>query len=80
MGKTKLDSSYPNPQLKNLGYQYPPCRKDRNKYGGVKIGFLRVGLIAKRLRDFEGDTTEIIFWNLLYARRSGSLYLLIDLL
>ena len=33
--------------------------KDRNKYGGGKIVFVKEGLIARRLRDFDEDTTEI---------------------
>ena len=60
MDKTKLDSSYPNPPLKVSGYQYPPYHKYRNKYDGGKIAFLREGIIATRLGDFEGDTTETI--------------------
>ena len=76
--ETKLDSSYPDPQLKISGYQYPPYRKDRNKYGGGKTVFLREGLIGKRLRDFEGDTTETIcleltiykkIWFIIFAYR-----------
>ena len=56
--KTKLES-YSNLQWKILGYQYPLWRKDR-KYGGRTIMVLRKGLITRRLRDSEGDTTEII--------------------
>ena len=46
--------------MKILGYQYPQYRKDRNKYGSGKTVFLKEGLIARRFRDFEGDTPEII--------------------
>lgn len=58
--ETNLDSSYPGLQLNISAYQYPPYHKDRNKYGGGKILFLREGLIATRLRNFEGDTSENI--------------------
>ena len=77
--ETKSDSSYHDPQLKISGYQYPPYRKNRNKYGGGKIVFLREALMAKRVRDFEGDTTEIIclelttckkIWCIIFACRS----------
>ena len=30
--EAKLDSSYPNFQLHTDGYQFPPFRKDRDKY------------------------------------------------
>ena len=58
--KTKPDSSHSDLQLKILGYQYSPYCKDQNKYKDVKIVFLGEGLIARRLRDFEQNTTETI--------------------
>ena len=66
--ETKLDSSYPDPQLKTSGYQYPPYRKDRNKYGG-KIVFLREGLTARGFRDFGRDTTETICLELTISKK-----------
>ena len=59
--ETKLNSSYPaDPQLKILGYQYIPYRKDQSKYDGGKTVFLREGLIARSFKNIEGDTTETI--------------------
>ena len=58
--ETKLDSSYPNSQLRIDGYQFLPFRKDRNKYGGDKIVYVREGFIAKRLVNLEGNTSETI--------------------
>ena len=51
--KTKLDSSYPDAQFQINDYQFPPFRRDRNKYGGGKIVFIRQGLITRRLTKFE---------------------------
>ena len=45
--ETKLDSSYPDSQFHIDGYQFPPFRRDRNKYGGGKIVYVREGFIAK---------------------------------
>ena len=76
--ETKLDSSYPDAQLKIPGYQYTLYCKDRNKNGGDKIVFIRKGLITKRLKAFEGDTSETIclevtiskkFWFITYVYR-----------
>ena len=67
--ETKSGSYYPDSQLKISDYQHPPYRKDRNKYGDGKIVFLREGLIPRRLRDFDGDTTEIICLELNICRK-----------
>ena len=34
VNETKIDSSYPNAQFQINYYQFPPFRRDRNKYGG----------------------------------------------
>ena len=51
--ETKIDSTYPDAQFKINDYQFPPFRRDRNKYGGGKIVFIRQGLITRRLPKFE---------------------------
>ena len=58
--ETKLDSSYPDSQFLRDGYQFPPFRKDKNKYGGGKIVYVREGFIAKRLANLERNTSETI--------------------
>ena len=58
--ETKLDSSYPDSQFHIDGYQFPPFRRDRNKYGGGKIVYVREGFIAKRLANLKGNTSETI--------------------
>ena len=60
VGETKLDSSYPDSQFHIDGYQFPPFRRDRNKYRGGKIVYIREWFIAKRLANLEGNTSETI--------------------
>ena len=58
--ETKLCSSYPNAQFHIDGYQFPPFRKDRNKYRGGKVVYIRDGIIAKCLENLEGKHIETI--------------------
>ena len=67
--ETKLNSPYPDPQLKVSGYQNPQYRKDRNKCGGGKNAFLTEGLITRRISNFEGDTTGTIFLELTLSQK-----------
>ena len=48
ISETKLDNSFPNAQLtiNNYGIR---ARRDKDKYGGGLIEFVRKGLICKRL-------------------------------
>ena len=57
---TKRDSSYPDSQFYINGYQFPPFRRDRSKYWGGKIVYVREGFIAERLVNLEGSASEII--------------------
>ena len=56
----KLDPSYPDSQFHIDGYQFPPFRRDRNKRGGGKIVYVRNGIIAKRIKQFEEGFGETI--------------------
>ena len=76
--ETKLDSSFPNHQFKIEGYQFLPFRRDRNSKGGEKIVFVREGLIAKQMKNFETKNAETICleltivekkWCILFAYR-----------
>ena len=58
--EAKPDSSYPDSQFDIDGYQFPPFRRDRSKYGGDKIVYVKEGFIAKRLVNLEGNTSETI--------------------
>ena len=77
--ETKLDSSFPNHQFKIEGYQFLPLRRDRNSKGGEKIVFVREGLIAKQMKNFETKNAETICleltivekkWCILFAYRT----------
>ena len=77
----KLGFSYPNAQFHIDGYQFPPFRKDRNKYGGRKMLHTRDGIIAKCLENLEGKHSEAICleltvstekWSLTFAFRQPS--------
>ena len=76
--ETKIDSSYPDAQFQINDYQFPPFRKDRNKYGGGKIVFIRQDLITRRLPKFNTKVSETVFveltisekkWCILFAYR-----------
>ena len=54
----KLDSSYPDAQYKINHYQFPPFRRDRNKYGRGKIVYIRQGVITRRLPKIETKVSE----------------------
>ena len=76
--KQKKYSSYANAQFQINDYQFPPFRRDRNKYRGGKIVFIRQGLITRRLpkfgtKVFETRCVELIIskkeWCILFAYR-----------
>ena len=66
--ETKIDLSFPNAQFHIDGYQFPPFCRYQNKKGGGKIVFVREGIIAKRMKDLEGKTSEIIFIELIFSK------------
>ena len=47
----KLDDSFRDYQFKIDGYQFPPFRRDTNKFGGEKIVYVKDGLIVTRLNE-----------------------------
>ena len=63
--ETKLGSSYPNAQFHIDGYQFPSFRKDRNKYGGGKVVYIRGGIIA----NLEGKHSETICLELTVSKK-----------
>ena len=58
--ETKLDDTFSEHQFKIEGYQFPPFRRNRNKFGGGKIVFVKDGLIVKRINDFKTNISEAI--------------------
>ena len=69
----KLGFSYPNAQFHIDRYQFPPFRKDRNKYGGRKMLHTRDGIIAKCLENLKGKHSEAICLELTVSTRKWSL-------
>ena len=72
------DVSFPDAQFQINDYQFPSFRRDRNKYRGGKIVFIRQGLITRRLPKFETKMSEKICvelnistkeWCILFAYR-----------
>ena len=57
--ETKLNGSFPNAQLTMSNYEIR-AKKDREKYGGGLIEFVRKNLIWKRLRKSESLNIEMI--------------------
>ena len=55
------DSSYLDSQFHIDGYQFPLFRRDRNKYRGGRIVYVRKVLIAKRLLNVKGNTSDTIY-------------------
>ena len=53
------NNSFPDHQFKIGDYQFPLLR-DRNRFGGGKIVYVKYGLIVKRLDDFETNISETI--------------------
>ena len=79
----KLDSSYPDAHFLMNDYQFPPFKRDKNKYGQGKIVFRRQGLITRWLPKFEINMSEticveVLSW--LFLKRNGACSLHIDLL
>ena len=67
--ETKIDPNYPDAQFQIDDYQFPPFRRDRNKYGGGKIVFIRPGIITRRLPKFETKVSEIICVGLTISKK-----------
>ena len=71
--ETKLDESFPDAQFHIEGYQYPAFRKDRNKNGGGKIVYVKEGLIAKRILEYENINIETICIEITISKRKWCL-------
>ena len=76
--ETKLDSSFPDHQFKVDGYQFPCFRRDRDSKGGGKMVFIRNGIVAKRLKEFETKSAESIGIEITIKNRNGAFSLYTD--
>ena len=68
--ETKIDPSFPDAQFHTDGYQFLPFRRDRNKKGGGKIVFVRQTIIARRMKELEGKTSELICIELTFSEKN----------
>ena len=75
--ETKLDESFPDAQFHIEGYHYPAFRKDRNKNGSEKIVYVKEGLIAKRILEYENINIETICIEITISKRKWCLTLLL---
>ena len=66
--ETKLDKSFPAAQFHISGYEIR-ARKDRNKYGGDLIKYVKKGVICKRIQKFEMLTHESVCSELIIAKK-----------
>ena len=71
--ETKLDESFPDAQFHIEDYQYQAFRKDRNKNGGGKIVYVKEGLIAKRILEYENINIETICIEITISKRKWCL-------
>ena len=55
-----MDDSFSSHQLKTDGCQFPLFRRNRNKFWGRNIPYVKDGLIVKRLNHFETNISETI--------------------
>ena len=68
--ETKLDDSFLHHQFKIDGYQFPPFKRDRNKFGVGKIVYVKDGLTVKRFNDFETNISETISLKLTISNKN----------
>ena len=59
MSETKLNEGFPTAQFTLEGYEIG-SRKDRDKYGGVLIEFVKDGFICKTIPEYTSDKVECI--------------------
>ena len=59
LSETKLDESFPTTQFTLEGYEIR-SRKDRDKYGGGLIEFVKDGFICKIIPEYTSDKIECI--------------------
>ena len=68
LSETKLDKSFPTRQFHIPGYEIR-ARKDRNKYVGGLIEYVKKGVICKKIKKFEMLTHESVCSELTIAKK-----------
>ena len=70
ISETKIDDSFPDVQFLIDGYQSPGnLRKDRNKYGGGLITYIKKGIPHKRLPKIEPKNLEVTCIEITFGKR-----------
>ena len=67
LSEMKLDESFPNAQFTLGGYEIR-ARRDRNKFGGGLIQYVRKGLICKRTAKFDPKFNECICSEITFSK------------
>ena len=68
LSEAKLDKSFPTAQFHIPGYEIK-AKKDRNKYGGGLIEYVKKVVICKRIQKFEMLTHESVCSELIIAKK-----------
>ena len=68
LSKTKLEDSFPSAKFSIPDYVIRAGR-DRHKNGGGLIEFVKEGLICKRLKNFESNTSQCICSEITISKR-----------
>ena len=77
LSETKLGESFPNAQFTLDGYENR-ARRDRNKFVGGLIEYVRKGLICRGLPNMSRNPMSVYVLKLLSLRKSGSFSVSID--
>ena len=71
--ETKLDESFPDAQFHTKGYRYLAFRKNCNKNGGRKIVYVKEGILAKRILEYQNINIETICIEITISKRKWCL-------
>ena len=69
VSETKLDETFPTAQFNINDYEIR-ARRDRDKYGGGLIEFIKRGVICKRLKELETAASESICSELTFSKKT----------
>ena len=73
LSETKLDESFPNAQFNLDGYEIR-ARRDRNKFGGRLIEYVRKSLICKRIVKYEPKFNECICSEITFSKKKRVIF------
>ena len=77
LSEAKLDKSFPKAQFILDDYEFK-ARRNRNKFGGGLIEYVRKGLICKKTAKFEPKSNECICSGITFSKKTRSFSLSID--